>query len=76
MLPKLTLKGLRHSHATMLMKNGTNPKIVQERLGHSNINTTMDIYSHVTTTMQEEAVSNLVETWEETKTILAIDAEK
>ncbi len=75
-LPKLTLKGLRHSHATMLMKNGTNPKIVQERLGHSNINTTMDIYSHVTTTMQEEAVSNLVETWEETKTILAIDAEK
>ena len=75
-LPKLTLKGLRHSHATMLMKNGTNPKIVQERLGHSNINTTMDIYSHVTPTMQQEAVSNLVETWEESKTILSIGGGK
>lgn len=75
-LPKLTLKGLRHSHATMLMKNGTNPKIVQERLGHSNISTTMDIYSHVTPTMQQQAVSNLVETWGETKTVLAIDIGK
>jgi integrase len=60
----------------MLMKNGTNPKIVQERLGHSNINTTMDIYSHVTPTMQQEAVSNLVETWEESKTILSIGGGK
>jgi integrase len=58
-LPSLTLKGLRHTHATMLMKNGINPKIVQERLGHSTINTTMNIYSHVTPTMQQDAVDGL-----------------
>ena len=55
-LPFLTLKGLRHTHATMLMRSGVNPKIVQERLGHSTISTTMNIYSHVTPTMQRDAV--------------------
>lgn len=73
-LPKLTLKGLRHTHATMLMKNGTNPKIVQERLGHSNINTTMDIYSHVTPTMQQEAINNLISGWPQTKFALAVES--
>jgi integrase len=58
-LPNLTLKGLRHTHATLLMKNGTNPKIVQERLGHSTINTTMNIYSHVTPNMQQDAIDGL-----------------
>ena len=58
-LPLLTLKGLRHTHATMLMRSGANPKIVQERLGHSTISTTMNIYSHVTPTMQREAVEAL-----------------
>lgn len=62
-LTSLTLKGLRHTHATLLMKNGTNPKIVQERLGHSTINTTMNIYSHVTPTMQQDAIDSLVEDW-------------
>ena len=62
-LTALTLKGLRHTHATLLMKNGTNPKIVQERLGHSTINTTMNIYSHVTPTMQQDAIDSLVEDW-------------
>lgn len=75
-LPKLTLKGLRHTHATMLMKNGTNPKIVQERLGHSNINTTMDIYSHVTPTMQEEAISSLVSQWPAALSPLAVESPK
>jgi integrase len=60
-LPFLTLKGLRHTHATMLMRSGANPKIVQERLGHSTISTTMNIYSHVTPTMQREAVEALFE---------------
>lgn len=47
---------VRHSHATTLMEKNTHPKIVQERLGHSNISVTMDIYSHVTPTIQENAV--------------------
>lgn len=60
-LPRITLKGLRHTHATMLLEIGVHPKVVQERLGHSNISTTMNIYSHVTPTMQRDAVSRLSE---------------
>jgi integrase len=58
-LPHLTIKGLRHTHATLLLEAGVNPKVVQERLGHSNITTTMNIYSHVTPTMQEDAMARL-----------------
>jgi integrase len=43
---------LRHSHATLLLKNGVHPKIVSERLGHASISTTLDIYSHVLPDMQ------------------------
>ncbi len=55
-LPPITLKGLRHTHATLLLQSGVNPKIVQERLGHSDIGTTLNIYSHVTPTIQSEAL--------------------
>ena len=55
-LPGLTLKGLRHAHATLLLVAGVPAKVVSERLGHSNIGITMDIYSHVMPEMQEEAV--------------------
>lgn len=48
---------LRHTHATVLLAHGVHPKIVQERLGHSDIRITMEIYSHVSPTMQREAVS-------------------
>jgi integrase len=54
--PVLTLHGLRHTHATVLLEAGENPKVVQERLGHTTFTTTMDIYSHVTPTMQRAAV--------------------
>ncbi|MBQ3443028.1 MAG: tyrosine-type recombinase/integrase, partial [Selenomonadaceae bacterium] len=37
-----TFHGLRHTHATLLLRQGVNPKIVQERLGHSSIKVTMD----------------------------------
>jgi integrase len=59
-MPRVTLKGLRHSHATQLLAAGVNPKIVQERLGHSNISTTLDTYSHVTPTIQRDAVEQLM----------------
>ncbi len=44
-----------HSHATQLLRAGIHPKIAQERLGHSTIATTLDLYSHVTDTMQDDA---------------------
>lgn len=54
-LGHMTLKGLRHTHATLLLTAGEHPKVVQERLGHTTITTTMDVYSHVTPTMQRSA---------------------
>ncbi|MBU2535419.1 MAG: site-specific integrase [Chloroflexi bacterium] len=45
----------RHSHASMLLKGGVHPKVVQERLGHSSIEMTLDIYSHVVPGIQEAA---------------------
>lgn len=52
---------LRHTHATILLSQGVNLKIVQERLGHESIATTGDIYSHVTPDMQMQAVNVLDE---------------
>ena len=57
----VTLHQLRHTHATLLLRQGVHPKVVQERLGHSTISTTLDIYSHVTPTMQREATLILQE---------------
>jgi integrase len=54
-LPLVRLHDLRHSHATHLLGENVHPKIVQERLGHANITTTMDLYSHVMPGMQEDA---------------------
>jgi len=58
-LPKVRFHDLRHSHATQLLSAGVHPKIAQERLGHSTITTTIDLYSHVTKTMQEDAAVQL-----------------
>jgi integrase len=51
----LRFHDLRHSHATQLLRQGVHPKIVSERLGHSTIGITLDVYSHVVPGMQEEA---------------------
>jgi integrase len=45
----------------MLLTQGVNPKIVQERLGHSKISVTMDVYSHVMPGMQRKAADELEE---------------
>jgi len=54
-LVNVRLHDLRHFHATMLLQQGANPKIVQERLGHSSFTITMDAYSHVVPGLQEQA---------------------
>jgi integrase len=60
-LPDIRFHDLRHSSATMLLSMQVHPKIVQEILGHSQINITLDIYSHVLPTMQEEAMGKVNE---------------
>lgn len=55
----VTFHGLRHAHASYLLKQGVHPKVVSERLGHSNIGITMDFYSHVAPTLQKEAAAKL-----------------
>lgn len=58
-LPRVRFHDLRHSHATQLLLAGVHPKVAQERLGHSTITTTLDLYSHVTETMQTEAAARV-----------------
>ncbi|MCL5981376.1 MAG: site-specific integrase [Firmicutes bacterium] len=58
-LPKVRLHDLRHTHATLLLQRGIPAKLVQERLGHSSITMTLDLYSHVTPEMQKLAAESL-----------------
>jgi integrase len=58
-LPRVRFHDLRHSHATQLLAGGVHPKVASERLGHASIGITLDLYSHVTDTMQGEAASKL-----------------
>jgi len=58
-LPQIRLYDLRHSHATLLLLADENPKIVAERLGHSTIVLTLDTYSHVLPTMQQQTTAKL-----------------
>jgi integrase len=50
---------LRHTHATQLLIAGVHPKVVSERLGHASIGITLDTYSHVLPSMQEEAADKI-----------------
>ena len=58
-LPHMRFHDLRHSAATILLVASVHPKVVQERLGHSTIAMTLDVYSHVLPSMQQEAVDGV-----------------
>lgn len=58
-LPTIRFHDLRHCHATLLLRQGIHPKVVQERLGHSSPAFTLHVYSHVLPGMQEEVVRRL-----------------
>ena len=60
-LPDIRFHDLRHSAATLLLTMGVHPKVVQEILGHTQINMTLDIYSHVLPSMQREAMMKVNE---------------
>jgi integrase len=52
---KLTPHSLRHTHTSLLIEAGVGVKEIQQRLGHGDINTTMNIYAHITENMEEKA---------------------
>ena len=58
-VPRVRFHDLRHTHASQLLKQGVHPKVVSERLGHSTIGITMDVYSHVLPGLQEEAAEKI-----------------
>lgn len=66
-LKQIRLYDLRHTHATLLLIDGINPKIVAERLGHSSVVLTLDTYSHVIPTMQKETAEKLEKMFYENK---------
>ena len=63
-VPRVRFHDLRHSHATQLLGAGIHPKVAQERLGHSSISVTMDLYSHASETMQADAAQRLDQLWQ------------
>ncbi len=60
-LPALTPHGLRHTHATVLLRALVHPRVVQERLGHSSIQVTLDVYSHAVPALQGDAAARFAE---------------
>jgi integrase len=60
-LPDVRLYDARHTSATLLMESGVSPKVVSERLGHKDVGITLEIYSHVTQRLQQQAADRIGE---------------
>jgi integrase len=60
-LPDIRFHDLRHTAATLMLQQNIHPKVVQERLGYSDISLTLNTYSHVMPGLQEEAVDKIDE---------------
>ena len=58
-----TFHDLRHSHVALLIAQGEHPKVIQERLGHASIKTTLDTYGHLFDGLDEAAADRLDATW-------------
>ena len=58
-MPQATYHDLRHTHAAMLIRMGVQPKVIQERLGHSSIKMTMDLYGYLMPGLQESVADAL-----------------
>lgn len=56
-VPRVRFHDLRHSATTLLLEGGVPTKVVSEILGHADTRTTLEIYAHVTETMQDQAVA-------------------
>lgn len=60
-----TFHDLRHTHAALLIAQGEHPKVIQSRLGHASIKTTLDTYGHLFDGLDEAAADRLDEMWRE-----------
>ena len=58
-LKQISFHGLRHTHATLLIANGENVKVVSERLGHTDIRMTLNTYTHVLDSMKNNTANLL-----------------
>lgn len=58
-----TFHDLRHTHAALLIAQGEHPKVIQERLGHASIKTTLDTYGHLFDGLDEAAATRLDASW-------------
>jgi integrase len=58
-LPRVPFHNLRHTHATHMLAAGVHPKVASERLGHSRVGITLDLYSHILPGMQEDAATRV-----------------
>lgn len=56
-IPVIHLHDLRHTHATLLLEDGVDVKTVSERLGHDSVQTTLELYGHVTPRMRASAAA-------------------
>jgi integrase len=62
-LPDVHFHSLRHTNATSMLESGVNPRIAQERLGHFSVSLTLDLYSHATVALQEDAAAKIDQTF-------------
>ena len=69
-LPKITFHELRHTCATLLNSQGVDPVTIKERLGHSNINITLDIYTHALEQNKKDSVNVFAQLQNNTKNTL------
>lgn len=58
-LPRIRFHDLWHTHASLLGAAGVHPRVVQERLGHTHVNTTLMLYTHVLPTLQDAAAASM-----------------
>jgi integrase len=58
-LPETRFHDLRHTCATLLLRQGVNPKFVQEVLGHRDVSLTLNVYSHVLPDMGDAAAGGM-----------------
>lgn len=59
-LKPISPHGLRHTHASLLFESGIQPKEISDRLGHTNIKTTLDLYTHINDNQRSSAVDKFI----------------